>query len=88
MKAFFVYNQEQDADYIVIPTKGVKGVTPKVLSDFLYESEEFVNWTTDNALEEIDSPEDLGVLVAGREIDKLEIYFPDLWEERKAKYDW
>jgi hypothetical protein len=87
MEAFFVHNREQDLDYIVIPDRAAVAVTPKVLSDFLYESKGFADWKGERDPKEVGPPEAYGKVVASREGDQLRILDAELWHERRELYE-
>lgn len=87
MEAFFVHNREQDRDYVVIPGRAAVAVTPKVLSDFLYETKGFADWKGDRDPKEVGPAEGFGKVIASREGDQLRILDAELWHERRELYD-
>lgn len=84
MRSYFVYNKEQDADYIVIPGKTALNATPKVLSEFLYATD-LSTWQTELTP---DDPHSFGQIVAVLEDDHLQIIDSDLWAERRRALEW
>ncbi len=87
MEAFFVHNREQERDYIVIPGRAAIEVTPRVLTDFLYETKAFSDWESEREPKEIGPAKDFGTVVASKEADQLRIYDAELWHERRELYD-
>lgn len=84
MQTYFVHNQEQNADYIVIPGKTVLSVTPKIFSEFLYAQD----LSTHPSEFTPQDPKSLGTIVAVLEGNHLRIMDSDLWADRRQSMEW
>jgi len=85
MQVYFVFNQAEDRDYVIVPGKVALEVTPKVLTEFLYGGS-FDGWSESSLAHRPETPERFGDIVAVRDGDVLKIRNQEVWDERRELY--
>lgn len=86
MIAYFVHNNDTDADLIYLPdSQCIVSVNRERMEAFISVEPDFASWSGDNC--EAVSPEEFGGVIATRE-DKGDVCIlnPELWKERMMSY--